>query len=253
MTEQTAEQLSYSSLWRDRMNAAMLPSLPLERVLALAKDPYIIVQAAIARREDCPAAVIDEMSASPEWRLRAAIAHNPKLDQERIDAMSKDPAPDVVESLASGNPNLPPSLFLKFSSGSPSMRAAVARNPALPKEIMAFLSKDPNATVRQALASNPKANELAFTVLMSTRDAGVLEALAQNPNLPAFAMQRLATSPHARVRMMLANRDDLPVVISNCLRADSDSRVRGGIEWQSGYVESTLANQKVEEEIGIKL
>jgi Leucine rich repeat variant len=133
-----------------------------------------------------------------EWRVRQAVANNPRIEPELLVKLSTDPDGDV--------------------------REAVVRNPNFTEELALAMHADENTLVRVALASHRFTNVLPL--LAQDSMSAVREALAKNPHTPSDLLIELAATDDHTIRMSLAVRDDLPyeALLRLCTATDDESR-----------------------------
>ena len=166
----------------------------------------------------------------------------------------------IVLALCSSE-SIEPSRIAKVSGSTEWLvRAAVARSPATPKNIVKKLAQDPhplvqalahqsvemqgqhsprqlslleklvqdpNKYVRKAMAANPRTPASALESLASDKDTGVRGAAADNPHLPAALFEKLAQDKYKVVRQRVASNPSTPASILEYLAKDKNVDVRG--------------------------
>lgn len=106
------------------------------------------------------------------------------------------------------------------------VRAAVARNPAAPPELLEGLAADKSYLVRYAVAQNPSPN--AWEVAMRAEDPDVRVVLAQRHDLDEETLERLIAAPERAVRESLVESTERPDVVGRLAR-DTDHVVRATV------------------------
>lgn len=136
--------------------------------------------------------------------VRHLLAGNPGLAQEMILRLSAD-ADEEVRWGAAGNPRTPPErlLALRVAGRYATMNEYLARNPALPREIIV------------AMYRGGEANKVAF---------------AMNPALPEELMREIAATGSELDRIWLATNPSLPPSLMQTLEADASEGVRRSLE-----------------------
>lgn len=103
------------------------------------------------------------------------------------------------------------------------VRAAVARNPSAPNELLERLVADKNFFVRFAVARNP--SPVAWQVAMRAPYTDVRVILAQRQDLDEQTLERLVAAPEAAVRISVAESTERSDVLHRLAR-DPEKRVR---------------------------
>jgi hypothetical protein len=146
-----------------------------ERLLGLARDPKTDPD------------LLDELSTSLTTSIRIAVAGNPNTRPETIRMLYRaEPRANYAEIAA--NPGTPIDMLLAFAeqgmeSGDYWLINSLARNPAMPEEILdEFLSLD-SFVLRQFVASNPGTSVGTLMELAIDEDPRIRQAAASNPKL----------------------------------------------------------------------
>lgn len=146
-----------------------------ERLLGLARDPKTDPD------------LLDELSTSLTTSIRIAVAGNPNTRPETIRMLYRaEPRANYAEIAA--NPGTPIDMLLAFAeqgmeSGDYWLINSLARNPAMPEEILdEFLSLD-SFVLRQFIASNPGTSVGTLMELAIDEDPRIRKAAADNPKL----------------------------------------------------------------------
>lgn len=106
------------------------------------------------------------------------------------------------------------------------VRAAVARNPTAPADLLETLVADKNYLVRFAVAQN--ASPHAWKVAMAAADSDVRVILAQRHDLDDATLERLITSPKRAVRVSVVESTERADVVRR-LAHDADHIVRATV------------------------
>lgn len=106
------------------------------------------------------------------------------------------------------------------------VRAAVARNPAAPTDLLETLVADKNYLVRFAVAENPSPR--AWEVALGAADTDVRVILAQRDDLDDETLERLITAPERDVRRSVVESTDRADVARRLAR-DPDHHVRATV------------------------
>ena len=92
----------------------------------------------------------------------------------------------------------------------PEMREWVARNKAVPLEILRVLAGDPDRAIRFAVASKRKLDRALFDSLSRDADEGVRQRIAYNQKTPHEILERLSADESALVRSVASQRLSAP-------------------------------------------
>lgn len=106
------------------------------------------------------------------------------------------------------------------------VRAAVARDPSAPSDLLATLAADKHHLVRYAVAENPSPH--AWKVALGAADAAVRVILAQRHDLDGETLERLITAPEREVRVSVVESTDRADVAKRLAR-DPDHHVRATV------------------------
>ena len=138
----------------------------------------------------CPAALAERLSEhSHPFVYGPALAH-PGISPDLLATNLSSPTPSRRRAAAE-NPAMTHTQFQSAASDA-RMRSGLARNPHLPRELIAQWLQDPDQSVRVGLAQNVNLPAEAQLVLAADEETFVLETLDQNPSLTAEARARLA-------------------------------------------------------------
>jgi hypothetical protein len=168
----------------------------------------------------------------PEPKWRVALARNPHLPGQIVNALMEDKSKLVNVSVAART-TLPPSAFQKLHrinnlsvdnviasnvacpegllielAASPhwTTRFQVARNPAAPAEARLMLAQDPNWEIRSVVVDHPKIEPEELEKILYSKSTKLIRRALQNP--------RLTNEYKAK----LLHRDDLPLLLRREMR-----------------------------------
>lgn len=132
--------------------------------------------------------------------------------------------------LVAGNPSTPLTVLERFSNcDSPYLyaeRAAVAENPALPRNLLELLSKDSNYHVRGVVAEKPSTPAYLLESLSKDPEAWVRWKLAQNTSTSASTLVALSNDVDRDVRFRVAGNPFTPLEVLMLLAEDSDNSIQ---------------------------
>jgi hypothetical protein len=184
-------------------NTSDVAEAPPEKLLLLAEDKKTSVRQSVAKNQNCPADVLSFLAQDVE--VRREVAEHPSTPAEVLVALSQDEDRDVrwcvaehpntpQETLqllvedenfspafgAARNPNVPAHalrrLLERFSDNREGRawqgRAALAKNPSAPPDLLDFLAQDEDYRVRRAVAQNPNATPAVFSRLARDKTIG---------------------------------------------------------------------------------
>jgi hypothetical protein len=161
----------------------------------------------VAAYPDLLLSVQRRLAASPDWRIRHAIATNPTCAPSVLDLLAVDTDPDVRRQVARNLRTSQKTLSVLALDASAELRAIVAnRNPR--PEMLTALATDTDSDVRRSVAANERAATDVVRMLANDQSAEVRVAVAQRRTLPSDVALRLATDLADDVRIALVNRAD---------------------------------------------
>ena len=128
----------------------------------------------------------------------AQVAHDSDAPVDVLVRLASD-RDGVTAAAALGHPRTPVELALAAATSSyQPVRVMIARRADVPGDVLARLAEDPS--VRGAVAENPAAPPALLASLAADPDRGVRRSCAENPSLPEAQRQALAADPDDRVR-----------------------------------------------------
>ena len=158
----------------------------------------------LAERQPLAADEAARLEAIGDTAVRHLLASNPGIPPAMILRLSVD-GDEEVRWGAAGNPRAPPErlLALRVAGRYATMNEYLARNPALPREVIVAMYRGGEAN-KVAFAMNPALPEdLMREIAASDKDLD-RTWLAANPALPADLMQQLERDESENVRRFLA-------------------------------------------------
>lgn len=234
--------------------AAQSRAMPADVIGRLVRHPHVAVRRAVAANETTPAPLLAALGAEgalPTARfcfgcdgtadppagsrchgghedalanLQYALVVNPATPSDVVAVHLDHPATWVRWAVAERQ-DLPAEVYRRLALDRiPSVRGAVAANPAIGESLIRLMAGDDNDEVRRRLAHNPNVplDVLAAIAPVTSIGATLLPRIAAaTPD----EITQLARSPVAAVRMLLAERPDLPAAIVNLLAEDPDAKV----------------------------
>ena len=192
-------EISRSWDWHVRRKLAWNPDTPEEILQFLAKDAVQWVREAVAGNANVSVQSLTRLADDSSGFVRAAVALNSKATAELLEMMVTDEMVDydsdmqknryLVKEAVAKNPNidLEPLAFLARDSDE-HVRAAAASNPLLTSDLMAKLAKDVSWLVRNNIAKNPSTHEELLIYLSEDRILDVRATVALNPKTPSSAL-----------------------------------------------------------------
>lgn len=153
------------------------------------------------------------------------VARHPKAPPAILAQLAWQAA---VQKLIAVHPNTPQDVLLKFARNqNSSLRAWVARNPALDARSMAKLATDPDWEVREALATNPELTEEAIRLLAENNwNEEIGLSLVEQRRIPPDILAQMAEWPNVRLRRRLARHFKTPPEVLVRFASEADPLVR---------------------------
>lgn len=128
---------------------------------------------------------------------------------------ARDKSPREVEAEETSSPEVLRELSTHRHAH---VRAAVASNPATPKDVLETLVRDKHHLPRYAVAENPAPT--AWAVALGAQDHSVRRILCRNPAIDQATVEILVRDPHREVRDGMAWSSKDPAVLSRLARDD---------------------------------
>jgi hypothetical protein len=187
---------------------------------ALMASPQPRVRIAVAEYPAAPSAVVAHLTTDPDRHVRcAALRHTHSA------AILRDAAQGPDRGAVASNPQCPPDV-LDTLSRDPAylVRLNVVCNQATPAAILNAAVADPHEHVRWwALRKAPSQDLIRRAV--ADADLRTREAVAGNPHCPPALVARLAADPEPRVRGQAATNPACPDQVRRRLQTDPSKYV----------------------------
>ncbi|MFE2727856.1 hypothetical protein [Kitasatospora sp. NPDC059327] len=205
------------------------PSLPLDVLALLARDPDPHVRETVAGRTELTAEQRQALATDADPAVRTRISVHPALTEEERSAIDYQVGSDETF----GHFDIPASMYdparsrRHALSGHPLLRRRAASDPGLPPDLVALLSSDSDLGVRVLLAQNhPQAP--AELLLDSFLEYTGRErwSLTTRPNFPTEDLAGYAEAADPMVRRLALLSPQTPPGTVDRLSADPDPDVR---------------------------
>ncbi len=139
---------------------------------------------------------------------RERLAGSKDLTSAQIEAIAArvaaDQADDGETTAFLANSACPADLLTRFADGGLYERAAVARNPAAPADLIIRMSRDPDVEVRTQAIGNTSLPESELPRLAADNEPRIREMAVWKKNLPDPDFRKLLTDPDESVRSSVA-------------------------------------------------
>ncbi|MEU8212992.1 hypothetical protein AB0B85_27770 [Micromonospora sp. NPDC049044] len=219
--------------WSDGWHlAAVAVDAPLDRASAerLARHEDPMVRAAVAENPHLPPDLVDALAVDPEPKVRLRLSVRPGLTEAERGAIDYRVRPTDRISPARwvlAHLDDPEALDEAVRSAHVGLRRSAAYSRHLRPDQVARLAADEDFAVRLLLCENHDA--VPGEVLLATYlQARVITAgmLIQRPNFPRVGLARLADSADPRARRLVRYDPDAPAELIDRLSRDPDDGVR---------------------------
>ncbi|KQV12087.1 hypothetical protein ASE03_22225 [Kitasatospora sp. Root187] len=216
----------------ERQDLAMIagnPSLPLDVLALLVRDPDPHVRETAAGRPELTAQQRQALAEDPDPAVRTRISLHPALTEEERAAIDYQVSSDQTFG-PSGFPAeyYDPARSRRHAlSSHPTLRRSAACDPSLPPDLVTLLSDDPDLGVRVLLAQNhPQAS--AELLLRSFLEYTGRERwqLTTRPNFPTAELSGYAEAADPMLRRLALLDPQIPPPTLARLSADPDPDVR---------------------------
>jgi hypothetical protein len=181
--------------------------------------------------------LLKKLATDDDWRVRQAVAANPKTPALTLKKLATDFDRDVRQAVAA-NPSTPsPILAALLSDSHEEVTEAARTNPATSPEVLVLLrrleDKDPSlhhleslpVWMQSRVAAHPNASAALLETLAKSDNSAVRMAVAKNPNTPLRLLENLLEDPDTDVQVATLERPHLPEALLQKLAAHADSRV----------------------------
>jgi Leucine rich repeat variant len=160
------------------------------------------------------------------WRVRRAVASNPRTPFAVVDSLATDPSARVRVRVA-GHPMTSPMRLADLSlERLRETRRRVALNENTPPEVQLRLARDDSSDVRAALAQNRTLDRQAIDLLSRDENHYVIGAVAERNDLNAEVAERLSRHSNQRIRTQVIQRVPLSIDSQKRLGKSKDSTIR---------------------------
>ena len=187
--------------------------------LAKASQPERIRLVALAH-PNLPQATIKRVAASPDDKVRWALAKNPATPSDVLYGYTQEGW--AISTDAASNPNLSEEhMRLALKSDVPGMDYAVAANPSAPADILDTLSRSEDEGVVERVAANPATPTEVLERLATSDESAIREAIVSNPSTPVATVDQIVTTAdpnHPLTRQLLTAANSNPNLSEKSLR-----------------------------------
>lgn len=212
-----------------RQTIASRPSLPLDIIKTLAKDKHILVRIEIAKRQDLPVELTEDMLMNDDIEVRRNLLHFGHLTSELIKkAFESSPShhEDFINLLI--NRGDIPQYWIPTTSFNSILQLYKIGKEELNEETMVKLAESGTFEERIALASREgKLPNSVISLLAHDESPAVRERLAEYAEyLPDEVILLLAQDSFDGTRIEISSRDILPADVIEILVNDENEIVR---------------------------
>lgn len=187
---------------------------------AASADPGI--RATIARREDCPPAVLEGLAA--DEAAVVDVAANPSSPPALLLRLATSENARVRYQVASNRSSTSEVFAALADDAEASVVWRVAGSPLTPAGVLSGLERSPHPFVPRFLGGNRSTPSEMLGRLAASEDFAVLWAVAANPSTPAAVLDPLVTHPDYGVRWSVAGNPSL--ADASALVGDEEVAVR---------------------------
>lgn len=224
--------------------------LPPERLLELSERSAGL-RPLLLSHPSFPPKALRSFAFDEDWRIRQAVARNPRLDRQLLRRLGQDPDRDVRKAVAA-NPSAPPDLLERLLCDcDEEVRQAALSNPALPRQILGWLERlragDPSLSpellarlalekpwARRFAAAHPALPEAVLESCAKDAEWQIRQAVAHNPSTPPQVLALLGGDLDHDVRQAVAAHPRTPPETLVALSQDENPEVRIRVARRSG-------------------
>ena len=212
-----------------RQTIASRPSLPLDIIKTLAKDRHMLVRIEIAKRQDLPVELAEDMLMNDDIEVRRHLLHfghlTPKLIKKAFESSPSDHENFINLLIRRGDI---PQDWLPATSFNSILQLHKIGKEELSEETMVKLAESGTFEERIALASREgKLPNSVISLLSHDESPAVRERLAEYAEyLPDEVILLLAQDSFDGTRIEIASRDILPADVIEILVNDENEIVR---------------------------
>ncbi|MBW4472940.1 MAG: hypothetical protein KME45_21570 [Stenomitos rutilans HA7619-LM2] len=156
---------------------ALNPNTPedlLEELIVGDRSPYY-VKNSVALSPNLSDRLVFLLLEKDNFDTRSRLEINPHLPITALEKLAKS-SNRIHQWLAAMHPNTPMPILMDWLKHDPSKHTLLARNPAMPEEIIRQFLKSPSASVRAGVAENPSTPETFLIQLSTDHDSNVRHA-----------------------------------------------------------------------------
>ncbi|MFM5517516.1 hypothetical protein ACKKBH_07320 [Aeromonas dhakensis] len=213
----------------ERIGAARDPLTTPEQLYKLSMDDDACVRYFVAGNRATPIEAITRLAHDDDDDVSELAINSAVIQPDTLSELSNHT--NVVQRAAVARHPLTPMNVLIFLSTDVDrhVRANVARNPTTPLSVLNTLSLDEAEDVRVGIAGNPKVSPALLIQLLERTnhdDIRVLAAAAGNRTLPSSMLVQFVSDERPLIRMSAASNPLLKIEQINELLLDSDEYVR---------------------------
>ncbi len=143
------------------------------------RDPAVLHL--LASNPSIPAAMILRLSADSDVEVRWGTAYNPRTPVARLLALREAGKYSTMNEHLARNPALPVEVMVAMYRSGEASKVGFAMNPALPEELMRDIASTGDELARIWLAGNPSLSPGIMETLERDLAEGVRRSLNQNP------------------------------------------------------------------------
>ncbi len=192
-----------------RLRLAAHTTLPSQVALVLSADPSTIVRTHTIATAAATEEMLHGWAASDEEEVQLALCSRRDLPESARRILQLSPSASVRRSLRGHCPHEPADFLYLITQGDPEERAWCAAHSDLPPPLQRLLAQDLSPTVRSALAANPAINPDIAHYFVALAEEATCVALATNPAVSSDDVQALAATRNPAVITALAYRESL--------------------------------------------
>jgi len=225
-----------------RRAVASNPNTSKEILERLAKDDSFHVRNGVAYNENAPPEALRLLAEEEDSRILYGVAHNANTPISILERLAnlrnkkskineciikgKDPSSSVRAEVA-GDSHLPKELIVMLAQdNSIIVRVKVAGNSSTPSDILSLLAEDKNIDVRRRVAHNKNAPLKVLKLLADDESQEIRRNVACNAGASEQILKRLAEDESVKVRRMVAQNKKTPAEALKLLAGDEDYNVR---------------------------
>jgi len=195
---------------------------------------------------------LQQLATSPDINIRIGVAYDRRIPVDTLHNLVRDADPQVRRAAISQGWRLPqhvliglladetlvagkamryididsPGFIQAAATGHPRVRAAMAKRPDCPTQLLRVLSQDSQAVVRASVVTNARCTPEILSALSQDASKRVRQMVASIPACPPEDLERLAHDKDVSVRQMVTKNKNCPPEVLVQLSADDDPFTR---------------------------